>query len=88
MTDEPIILLHRIMTRKEATERIREILDRWEKLGFKKPNDVPPEDRNIPEFLSIMKGLGFPEMEETYLKHYEGIMGSKATKKLRGELGL
>lgn len=88
MEEEPAILIHRIMTRQEATQRIGEILSRWEKLGFKMPNDVPPEDKDLPEFLSIMRGLGFPEMAESYLKHLDELMGSRAGQKLRRELGI
>jgi cyanate lyase len=50
----------KILPRKEAIERVREILDLWEMKGYSKPNDVPPTDPHISEFLQLMKGFGYP----------------------------
>lgn len=55
-----VYLIHRFYTKAQATKRVREILNIWERKGYDKPNDVPPTDDHILEFLQLMKGLGTP----------------------------
>jgi len=64
-------LLHKFYTREQAKKRINEIMDRWEKMGYNTPNEVPPTDKDISEYLQLMKGLGL----EIKYKHYDKLKG-------------
>jgi len=58
MMSEGVYMQHKFYTKKEAIDKVKEILTVWESKGWSKPNDVPPNDENIQEFLQLMEGLG------------------------------
>jgi hypothetical protein len=57
---EGVYVLHRFYTKQQAIDKVRKILDEWERKGYRKTDDVPPSDKNIVEYLQLMKGLGYP----------------------------
>jgi len=63
---EGVCITHKFYTKKEAIEKVKEILNIWERKGWSKPNDVPPTDEYIIEFLQLMKGLGYPIIDYKY----------------------
>jgi len=66
--------LHKFYTKQQAIDRVREILTEWEKKGYNKTDDVPPTDKNIAEFLQLMKGLGTPIINYKYLNKLKGVI--------------
>ena len=67
-------LLHRFYTVDQAKKRIDEIMKEWEKGGWTKVNDVPPTDKNISEFLQLMKGLGCPIVDYRYKEKLKEVV--------------
>jgi len=63
------VLLHKFYTGKQAIKRIHEIMDRWKKMGYNTPNEVPPTDKDISEYLQLMKSLGIV----IKYKHYDKL---------------
>ena len=66
-------LLHKFYTKDEAKKRVDEIMKEWEKKGWTKTNDVPSTDKNISEFLQLMKGLGHPIIGYKYKKKLKEV---------------
>jgi len=51
------VLLWKIKSKKEIIDRLKEIMDKWEKQGYKKPNDVP-ESPEKKEYRKLLRSLG------------------------------
>jgi len=66
-------ILIKLYPLKGATKRVKEILDFWEIKGYEKPNDVPPNDPYLNEFLQLMKGLGHP-IKYRYRKKLKAVV--------------
>jgi hypothetical protein len=70
---EWVIIQHKIYTKKYAINHVKEIIDGWERKGYNRLNDVPPTDKDISEFLSIMKGFGYP-VDYKYQKKLKKVL--------------
>jgi len=67
-------VLHRFYTVDDAKKRADEIMKEWEKKGWTKTNDVPPCDKNISEFLQLMRGLGHPIVDYKYKEKLKEVV--------------